>query len=99
MKEFDSEKVYEQAKQRVEDRIGFFWHLFTYIVVNAVLVGVWYFSSGSGSYFWPVWPIFGWGIGIFFHFASIFLTDGLFKRYRKRKIDEFIEEEKRRYNA
>jgi hypothetical protein len=99
VKEFDREKVYEQAKQRVEERIGFFWHLIIYIVINAVLVGIWYFSSGSGSYFWPKWCLFGWGIGLSFHFVTIFLGDGLFRRYRERKIDEFIEKEKRRFDA
>ena len=98
MEGFNSEKVYEQAKQHVEDRIGFFWHLIIFIVVNAALVGIWYFLPGSDSYFWPKWSLFGWGIGLLIHFGSVFLVDGLFGRYRERKIEEFVKKERQRFD-
>ncbi len=34
----------------------------TYLLVMALLVGIWA-TTGMG-YFWPVWPMMGWGIGI-----------------------------------
>lgn len=36
--------------------------LVPYIVVNAFLVLVW-LVTGAG-YFWPIWPILGWGLGV-----------------------------------
>ena len=36
-----------------------------YLVVNALLVVIWAFT-GAG-YFWPIWPMAGWGIGLVLH--------------------------------
>lgn len=33
-----------------------------YLAVNAMLVVIWA-ATGAG-YFWPIWPILGWGIGL-----------------------------------
>jgi len=40
-----------------------------YVIVNMFLVLVWA-VSGLG-YFWPVWPILGWGLGVVFALAAI----------------------------
>ncbi|MEJ7583731.1 MAG: DUF1707 domain-containing protein [Acidimicrobiales bacterium] len=40
-----------------------------YLIVNAFLVVVWA-VTGFG-YFWPVWPILGWGLGVVFALAAI----------------------------
>ncbi len=37
-------------------------HLRAYIAVNAMLIAIWALT-GAG-YFWPIWPILGWGIGL-----------------------------------
>jgi hypothetical protein len=37
-------------------------HLRAYIAVNLMLVAIWALT-GAG-YFWPIWPILGWGIGV-----------------------------------
>jgi hypothetical protein len=37
-------------------------HLRAYLAVNLMLVAIWALT-GAG-YFWPIWPILGWGIGI-----------------------------------
>lgn len=44
---------------------GLRWHVTVYLAVNALLVLIWA-ATGAG-YFWPVWPIAGWGIGLVFH--------------------------------
>ncbi|MGI8806150.1 MAG: DUF1707 domain-containing protein [Thermoleophilaceae bacterium] len=33
-----------------------------FVLVNILLVAIWA-ASGAG-YFWPIWPLLGWGIGI-----------------------------------
>ena len=33
-----------------------------FVLVNVLLIAVWA-ASGAG-YFWPIWPLLGWGIGI-----------------------------------
>ncbi len=37
-------------------------HQRAYIAVNLMLVAIWALT-GAG-YFWPIWPILGWGIGL-----------------------------------
>jgi hypothetical protein len=37
-------------------------HLRAYIAVNVMLVAIWALT-GAG-YFWPIWPILGWGVGL-----------------------------------
>jgi phosphate/sulfate permease len=65
------EEIYQKAKKRVEEKKGFYSHLAVYIVVNVVLVLIWAFTSRG--YPWFVWPLGGWGIGLIFHFLSVFL--------------------------
>ncbi|HEX5615402.1 MAG TPA: 2TM domain-containing protein [Acidimicrobiia bacterium] len=37
-------------------------HVVAYVVVNAMLVGIW--VLGGGGYFWPAWVLLGWGVGL-----------------------------------
>ncbi len=70
--------------QIAHKRASFKSHLATYIVVNAFFWILWYFSKGqyenyalSGMRFpWPVWPMFGWGIGLAFHFIGAYVATG-----------------------
>lgn len=50
------------ARKRVEAKREFRNHVAIYIIVNAMLVLIWALS-GAG-YFWPIWPMAGWGIGV-----------------------------------
>jgi Domain of unknown function (DUF1707)/2TM domain len=43
-------------------------HVRAYVLVSLGLVAIWVLS-GAG-YFWPVWPIMGWGIGVASHTAG-----------------------------
>jgi 2TM domain len=54
-----------EAIEGLKKRRDFLAHLLAYISVNAFLVAIWA-VTGAG-FFWPVFPIFGWGIGLFFH--------------------------------
>jgi len=42
-------------------------HLAAYVAVNLLLIVIWA-ATGAG-YFWPIWPLLGWGIGVFSHSA------------------------------
>src|SRR4051794_7461137 len=48
-----------------DERRAFADHLRSYLSVMALLVVIWAFT-GMG-YFWPIWPIVGWGVGIASH--------------------------------
>ena len=44
-------------------------HFTVYLVVNLALIGIW--AASGGGYFWPIWPILGWGIGVGCHAAPL----------------------------
>jgi len=48
-------------------------HALAYVTVNLFLVTIWY-ATGAG-FFWPVFPLFGWGIGIAFHLWDVYSPD------------------------
>ena len=52
----------EQAIRSLRKKHRFRRHAFVYVAVNAFLVGIWA-VTGAG-FFWPVFPILGWGIGL-----------------------------------
>ena len=60
----------ELARRRVQAKRDFGSHLVAYIVINAFLVAVWA-VTGAG-YFWPIWVICGWGIGLALHAWDVF---------------------------
>ena len=51
------------------DNEGFRIHFAIYIIVNVMLIGIW--AASGGGYFWPIWPILGWGIGVGCHAAPL----------------------------
>ena len=51
---------------------GFFIHLLAYVVVNIGLVVINVLTSPS--YYWFIWPMMGWGIGVM---ADALTTPGL----------------------
>lgn len=60
----------ELARKRVQDRRDFGSHLVAYVVINAFLIAIWA-VTGAG-YFWPVWVIAGWGVGLVLHAWDVF---------------------------
>lgn len=61
----------QRAIRRIRARRGFWTHVAIYVAVNALLVVVWA-MTGAG-YFWPIWPILGWGLGVALSAARVFL--------------------------
>jgi class 3 adenylate cyclase len=55
-------------------RESFKTHLTLYLLVNALLIGIW--AASGGGYFWPVWVILGWGIGVAAHGAPLIARRG-----------------------
>jgi len=75
-----------------QKRASFKSHAITYVIVNAFLWGIWYFTSARYShhsgYPWPIWSTLGWGIGLGFHFAGAYVfpeANSVEKEYEKLK--------------
>ena len=78
--------------QLAQKRASFKSHLTVYIIMNIFFWMVWYFTgqrySGAIRFPWPVWPMFGWGIGLFFHFMGAYVypkNNSVEKEYQKLK--------------
>lgn len=46
-------------------------HLIAFVTVNLVLVAIW-LATGSDGFFWPMFPILVWGIGVVFHVWDVY---------------------------
>jgi hypothetical protein len=55
----------KHAAKLLKKREDFKQYLWVYLVVTAITSGVWFFTTPTG-YFWPIWVIFGMGIGAVF---------------------------------
>jgi hypothetical protein len=67
----ENQEAYERAKKRVDAKIGFYVHLAVYVTVNILLAII--NLTTSRHYLWFQWPLFGWGIGLFFHGLGVFV--------------------------
>jgi hypothetical protein len=65
-----------ELRQLARKRVEFRSHLIVYIVINASLWVIWY--TTGGHYPWPIWPLVGWGIGLFFHYVFEYRPSRLF---------------------
>ncbi len=53
----------DRAVRQLKKRRDFYGHLLVYLLVNAFLVVIWAMTDIHG-FFWPVFPIVGWGIAV-----------------------------------
>ncbi len=83
----DDVELRRLAVRRADMKLAFRSHLMAYVVVNAGLVAI-YLMTSFGSYFWPIWPMLGWGIGLGTHAVSVY-TNG--ENVRDRLIEEELE--------
>jgi hypothetical protein len=61
----EEQELRERALKHLKDKRDLKAHLLAYVTVNLLLVAIWF--AAGGGFFWPMFPILGWGIGIAFH--------------------------------
>ena len=64
------QELRDRAVANLRKKRDFRTHVFAYVVINALLVGIWAFT-GAG-FFWPIFPILGWGIGVAFNAWDVY---------------------------
>lgn len=65
----------DDIKKMAKERLDFRMHLAAYLIINAMLVAIWFITTGPGGglgSFWPVWTMVFWGVGLAFHAANVF---------------------------
>ena len=80
----------DRAVRRLKKRRDFFAHLLVYVLVNTFLVAIW--AVTSGGFFWPMFPIVGWGIGVVMNAWDVWRGDAFSE-------DEIAREIQRMTNA
>lgn len=64
----------ERAIRSLKKRRDLYGHVLAYVLVNAFLVMVWA-STSPEAFFWPVFPIVGWGIGVVMNAWDVFFAN------------------------
>jgi hypothetical protein len=59
------------AVARLRKKRGLQAHLLAYLLVNLFLNGIW-LVIGHGVFYWPIFPLLGWGIGLAFHVWDVY---------------------------
>ena len=81
---------YLQTATQLQRWRDFQAHVAAYLVINTAFVLIWALT-GRG-FFWPVYPLVGWGIGLSFqHFSAVLhgpITDGDVRRKLRPGADE-----------
>lgn len=57
----------DEIREMAKARVSFRANAVAYVLVNLLLIGIWWFSSEGDGSFWPVWSILGWGAALAFH--------------------------------
>src|SRR5579859_5153740 len=80
------EGLREQAVRRLNKRRDFYRHLFIYIVFNGLCVALWAATDRHG-FFWPVFLMGVWGIGLVFNAWDVYRGDDWTERQIQREIE------------
>ncbi|MGZ4104747.1 MAG: 2TM domain-containing protein [Actinomycetota bacterium] len=59
------EELRAQALVRLQKKREFLQHLLVYALVNGMFIAIW--AIRSRGFFWPMFILIGWGIGIVMH--------------------------------
>jgi hypothetical protein len=77
----------DRAVMQLKKRRDFRGHLLVYALVNTFIVVIWAVTEAHG-FFWPVFPIVGWGIGVVMNAWDVY--------WRPRITEQDIEREMKR---
>ena len=76
----------QAAIKRIRAKRALGLHATIYVAVNLLLIAVWALT-GRG-YFWPIWPILGWGLGLGLHYWTVFLRRPISEDEIRREMEK-----------
>jgi len=83
----DREQVLrDKAVKQLKKERDFRGHLLVYVLVNAFLVVIWAISDRHG-FFWPVFPVAGWGIGVIMNAWDVYGRHEITEEDVQREMD------------
>ena len=90
--DFETDKKYLRARNRIDDIKGFYQHLLAYCLIIPFQIFINYKTYWEFKWFW--FSVIGWGIGLGFHAYRVFVNKGIFGReWEERKIKELMQKE------
>jgi CHASE2 domain-containing sensor protein len=75
----------ERAVRRLRKKSDFRTHLMIYLAFNAVLVVIW--AMTWHGFFWPIFPILGWGVGVVANAWDVYRRDEIDEDRVRREMD------------
>lgn len=92
--DFEKRNV-ERAKKKVKEIKSFYLNLACYCTVIPVLIFI--NLTFTPEYYWFLFSMGGWGLGLFFHAMSAFNFNPFFNGdWEERKLREFMDEDRKR---
>ena len=67
----DEDILRQRAVGQVKKRRDFYGHLLVFALVNGAAIAIWA-TVGDGGFFWPIFLLFGWGIGLIMNAWDVF---------------------------
>jgi hypothetical protein len=83
----DREQVLrDKAVRQLKKKRDFRGHLLVYLLVNTFLVVIWLVTDRHG-FFWPVFPIVAWGIGVIMNAWDVYGRQEITEEDIQREMD------------
>jgi hypothetical protein len=67
----DEQALRERAITQLKKRRDFYAHLIVYAVINGFIIVIWA-MTGHGGFFWPIFVIIPWGLGVVMNAWDVF---------------------------
>jgi hypothetical protein len=82
----DQDPFRAQAVRRLHRKRGLQGHALSFVLVNLLAVSLWWFLSPR-AFFWPLYLLVGWGVGLAFHAWAVCAPSELDEDRVQREID------------
>jgi len=82
----DEDQRREAAIGRLQAKRGFQGNLISFVAVSVLLIVIWALS-GRG-YFWPIWVIAFWGLGLAMHAWTVYGRGGITEADIQREMNK-----------
>ena len=77
----------ERAINQLKKRRDFRGHVLIYVLVNSFLVVIWAVTTSGDGFFWPVFVLGGWAIGLVANFYDVYLAEDISEDQIRRQMD------------
>jgi hypothetical protein len=75
----------DRAIKQLKKRRDLGAHALVFLLVNSFIVAIW-FVTNDGGFFWPIFPIGGWGIGLAMNAYDVYRGDDFDERHIEREM-------------